>query len=123
MTFMQVAGLTSRTKYYGAWCTAEAAYIVSGFGFNPATGKWDARRNVRIRAIEFAPNLKVFIDSWNICTNVWLRECVYKRVASPGKKPGFKSTQITFITSAMCVSHVCRSIARDLTTASAAGTA
>lgn len=36
-------------------------------------------------------------------TNVWLRECIYKRVAKKGRKPGFKSTQITFITSALCV--------------------
>jgi hypothetical protein len=33
-----------------------------------------------------------------------LRECIYKRVAKEGKKPGFKSTQITFITSALYVS-------------------
>lgn len=36
-------------------------------------------------------------------TNVWLRECIYKRVTKPGKKPGFQSTQITFITSALFV--------------------
>jgi lysophospholipid acyltransferase len=33
-------------------------------------------------------------------SDVWLRNCVYKRVAKPGKKPGFKSTMLTFMTSA-----------------------
>lgn len=31
---------------------------------------------------------------------MWLRNNVYKRVSRPGKKPGFKSTMATFITSA-----------------------
>lgn len=33
-------------------------------------------------------------------TNVWLRECVYKRVTPQGQKPGFRSSMITFMTSA-----------------------
>jgi len=99
--FMNVAGFVARTKYYGVWCIAEAALILSGLGYNPQTGKYDAARNVRIRNIEFAPNFKILLDSWNMNTNVWLRECIYKRVAKKGKKPGFKSTQITFITSAL----------------------
>lgn len=38
---------------------SESAFIASGFGFNPATGHYDASRNVRIRSIELAPNFKV----------------------------------------------------------------
>lgn len=131
---------------------SESAFIISGLGYNPQTKHYDASRNVRIRSIEFAPNFKVrllspstsssrsrtaradgacllqvLLDSWNMNTNVWLRECIYKRVAKKGRKPGcvgslfslsrpssfflltldarhrFKSTQITFITSALCV--------------------
>ena len=37
-------------------------------------------------------------------TNVWLRECIYKRVTPKGKKPGFMSTMLTFLTSAFWVS-------------------
>ncbi|KAL8279887.1 hypothetical protein RQP46_007737 [Phenoliferia psychrophenolica] len=99
--FMNVAGFIVRTKYYAVWCIAESACILSGLGYNPATKKYDASRNVRIRSIELAPNFKILFDSWNMNTNVWLRECIYKRVTKPGKKPGFKSTQITFITSAL----------------------
>ncbi|GAA5928633.1 hypothetical protein JCM3775_004589 [Rhodotorula graminis] len=99
--FMNVAGFIARTKYYSVWCIAESAFIISGLGYNPQTKHYDASRNVRIRSIEFAPNFKVLLDSWNMNTNVWLRECIYKRVAKKGRKPGFKSTQITFITSAL----------------------
>ncbi|KAK4696325.1 hypothetical protein P7C70_g8396, partial [Phenoliferia sp. Uapishka_3] len=102
--FMQCCGFLARTKYYAVWCIAESACIVSGLGYNPATKKYDASRNVRIRSIELATNFKVLFDSWNMNTNVWLRECIYKRLAKSGKKPGFKSTQITFITSALLVS-------------------
>ncbi|KAM0792801.1 hypothetical protein ACM66B_002570 [Microbotryomycetes sp. NB124-2] len=99
--FMQLAGFIARTKYYAVWCIAESAYIMSGLGFNPRTGHYDASRNVRIRTIELAPNFKILLDSWNINTNIWLRECIYKRVTKKGKKPGFQSTQITFMTSAL----------------------
>ncbi|GAA5924596.1 lysophospholipid acyltransferase [Sporobolomyces koalae] len=99
--FMNLAGFVARTKYYAVWCMAETAFIVAGLGYNPQTKHYDASRNVRIRSIELAPNFKILLDSWNMNTNVWLRECIYKRVAKTGKKPGFKSTQITFITSAL----------------------
>ncbi|GAA5846641.1 hypothetical protein JCM5353_000744 [Sporobolomyces roseus] len=99
--FMNLAGFVARTKYYAVWCMAETAFIVAGLGYNPQTKHYDASRNVRIGSIELAPNFKILLDSWNMNTNVWLRECIYKRVAKTGKKPGFKSTQITFITSAL----------------------
>lgn len=101
--YLNLAAFLARTKYYAIWCLAESAFIISGFGYNPLTKKYDASRNVRIRSIEFPSNLKVLLESWNMNTNVWLKECVYKRVAKEGKKPGFKSTQITFFTSAMYV--------------------
>lgn len=34
---------------------------------------------------------------------VWLRDTIYKRVTPPGKKPGFRSTLTTFLTSAFWV--------------------
>ena len=75
----------------------------------PGEESWSGARNVRIFEIEFAQNWKLLLDSCpydlhgrttgadtqskgNCFTNVWLREAVYKRLARPGKKPGFKST-------------------------------
>ena len=58
---------------------------------------------MKVKDIEFAPNFKVLLDSWNMKTNVWLRECVYKRVTPVGKKPGFRSSMLTFAASAFWV--------------------
>jgi lysophospholipid acyltransferase len=59
---------------------------------------------VKKREIETPSNFKVLLDSWNMKTNVWLRECVYKRITPKGKKPGFWSSMVTFATSAFWVS-------------------
>ncbi|KEI42328.1 uncharacterized protein L969DRAFT_14532 [Mixia osmundae IAM 14324] len=99
--WMNAAGFFARTKYYAVWTFAEAACIASGIAWNPRSGKYDGSRNVKIRSIEFAENFKILLDSWNMNTNVWLRECVYKRTARKGRKPGFKSTMATFATSAL----------------------
>lgn len=85
----------------------QGACILTGLGFNGfnTAGKtrWDRMANVDVFNIEFAENVKVLLDSWNMNTNVWLRNCVYKRVTPKGKKPGFRSSMITFGTSAFWV--------------------
>ena len=100
----QVCGLFERTKYYAIWTLTEGASIITGYGFSgfgpSGESLWHDAANVDILNIEFAPNFKVLLDSWNMKTNVWLRECVYKRVTPPGKKPGFRSSLATFATSA-----------------------
>ncbi|OBZ76121.1 Lysophospholipid acyltransferase [Grifola frondosa] len=102
--YFQICGFFERTKYYAIWTLTEGASILTGLGFTgyaPSGGtRWEGAANVDIWNIEFAPNLKVLLDSWNMKTNVWLRECVYKRVTPKGKKPGFRSSMITFMTSA-----------------------
>lgn len=105
LLWIQVAGFMARTKYYGIWSLTDGACILSGLGYNgvdPSTGKtrWNRCRNIDIPKIEFANNWKELLDAWNMNTNVWLRNNVYKRIARPGKKPGFKSTMTTFFTSA-----------------------
>lgn len=105
LLWIQVAGFMARTKYYGIWSLTDGACILSGLGYNgidPKSGetKWNRCRNIDIPKIEFANNWKELLDHWNMNTNVWLRNNVYKRIARPGKKPGFKSTMTTFFTSA-----------------------
>ncbi|KAJ3485015.1 hypothetical protein NLI96_g5245 [Meripilus lineatus] len=100
----QFYGFIERTKYYAIWTLTEGAAILTGLGFTgystSGASKWEGAANVRVWSIEFSPNFKVLLDSWNMKTNVWLRECVYKRVTPKGKKPGFRSSMITFATSA-----------------------
>lgn len=106
--YMQACQLIERTKYYGIWTLTEGAAILTGFGFTgyTPTGKstWRGAANLDVLNVEFAPNFKVLLDSWNMKTNTWLRECIYKRVTPKGRKPGFKSSMLTFGTSAFWVS-------------------
>jgi len=103
--YFQFCGVVERAKYYAIWTLTEGASILTGLGFTgySPTGDslWQGAANINIPMIEFAPNFKVLLDSWNIKTNTWLRECVYKRVTPKGKKPGFRSSMTTFATSAV----------------------
>lgn len=102
---LHMLGLTTRMKYYGVWSLTEGACILSGIGYNgidPKTGraKWDRLQNVRPLAIETAQNTRDYLGNWNINTNHWLRNYVYLRVTPKGKKPGFRASLATFVTSA-----------------------
>lgn len=125
IAFTQLAGLIARTKYYGIWSLTNGACIASGLGYNGVVSRYDSQttksisngssnptsvtstktlwnrcRNIDILSIEFANNWKELLDHWNMNTNIWLRNNVYKRLAKAGRKPGFKSTMVTFLTSA-----------------------
>ncbi|KAL4075636.1 MBOAT, membrane-bound O-acyltransferase family-domain-containing protein [Scleroderma yunnanense] len=94
----------ARCKFYAVWTLTEGASILTGFGFTgyspSGESLWEGAANVKALGIEFAPNFKTLLDSWNINTNIWLRECVYKRVTPKGKKPNFRSSMLTSLTSA-----------------------
>ncbi|KAF9076609.1 MBOAT, membrane-bound O-acyltransferase family-domain-containing protein [Rhodocollybia butyracea] len=100
----QFYGTCERTKYYAIWTLTEGASILTGYGFTGFTptgqSTWNGAANVIPIVIEFPSNFKVLLDSWNMKANVWLRECVYKRVTPKGQKPGFWSSMLTFATSA-----------------------
>jgi len=100
----QLGGPFERARYYTLWTLTEGAGILTGLGFTGFNAKgepqWDGAANIKVMQIEFAPNFKSIIDAWNVKTHIWLRECVYKRVTPKGKKPGFTSSMITFVTSA-----------------------
>lgn len=115
LIFIQVAGFFARTKYYGVWSLTDGACVVSGLGFNGYTparpnkntgtsdhwiARWDRCLNVDVLHIELANNWKEILDHWNINTNIWLRNNVYKRLVAPGRKPGFAASMLTFLTSA-----------------------
>jgi lysophospholipid acyltransferase len=120
----QLGGPFERARYYALWTLTEVylpvfflqninssipqgASILTGLGFTGFNAKgepqWDGAANIKVMEIEFAPNFKSILDSWNVKTHIWLRECVYKRVTPKSKKPGFTSSMITFVTSAFWV--------------------
>lgn len=89
------------------WTLTEGASILTGLGFTgyslSGAPTWNGAANVDVWKIEAPENFKVLVDSWNIKTNGWLRECVYKRVTPKGEKAGFKSSILTYLTSAIWV--------------------
>lgn len=101
---LHMLSLTTRLKYYGVWALTEGACILSGLGFKgvDATGKvsWDRLQNVNPWGVESAQNTRAYLGNWNINTNNWLRNYIYLRVTPRGKKPGFRASMATFVTSA-----------------------
>lgn len=103
--FLYLLGFTSRLKYYGVWALTEGACILSGLGYNgvdQATGKvsWNKLENVNPWGVETAQNSRAYLGNWNMNTNNWLRNYIYLRVTPKGKKPGFRASMATFVTSA-----------------------
>ena len=102
---LEMLGFTTRLKYYGVWSLTEGACVLSGMGYkgiDPKSGRvqWDKLRNVNPWGIESAQNSRAYLENWNINTNNWLRNYVYLRVTPKGKKPGFRASLATFVTSA-----------------------
>jgi lysophospholipid acyltransferase len=116
---VQLAGFVERSRYYGVWILTEGASILTGLGFTgyspSGVATWNGAANVDVWKIEVPENSKMLIDSWNIKTNVWLRECVYKRVTPKGQKAGFQSSMLTYITSAIWVRpYLCIRFLREM---------
>jgi len=102
---LHMMNLVQRMKYYGVWTLTEGACILSGLGYrglDPKTGKpnWDRLTNIKPAGVEFAQNSHAYLGNWNINTNHWLRNYMYLRVTPKGKKPGFRASMATFVTSA-----------------------
>ncbi|KAI9572390.1 MBOAT, membrane-bound O-acyltransferase family-domain-containing protein [Boletus coccyginus] len=100
----QFCGFAERCKFYATWTLTEGASILTGFGFTgfgpSGESLWEGAANIRALEIELPSNFKGILDSWNINTSIWLKECVYKRVTPKGKQPGFRSILITSTVSA-----------------------
>jgi lysophospholipid acyltransferase len=103
--FLYLMNVVARTKYYGVWSLTEGSCILSGIGYkglDPKTGKpnWDRLTNIKPAGVELAQNSHAYLGNWNINTNHWLRNYIYLRVTPKGKKPGFRASMATFVTSA-----------------------
>lgn len=103
--YLWVLGFNHRLPYYTIWLIAEGACIQCGIGYNGYDSetdsfKWNRVQNIDPYKFETGQNCHVCLESWNMNTNKWLKHYVHKRIAKKGKKPGFKSTLFTFLTSA-----------------------
>lgn len=102
---LHMLSFVARMKYYGVWTLTEGACILSGIGYkgiDSKTGKadWSRLTNIKPAGVELAQNSHAYLGNWNCNTNHWLRNYVYLRVTPKGKKPGFRASLATFVTSA-----------------------
>ena len=102
---LEMLGFTTRMKFYGVWTLTEGACVLAGIGYkgvNPKTGTvdWNRLQNVNAMGVELAQNSRAYLENWNMNTNHWLRNYMYLRVTPKGKKPGFRASLATFVTSA-----------------------
>ncbi|KAI0022080.1 MBOAT, membrane-bound O-acyltransferase family-domain-containing protein [Xylariomycetidae sp. FL0641] len=103
---LHMVGFTARLKYYGVWSLAEGSCILAGLGYNgvdPATGRvsWNRLQNINPWGVETAQNSRAYLENWNMNTNKWLRYYIYLRVTPRNRKPGFRASMATFVTSAL----------------------
>ncbi|PRP85851.1 membrane bound O-acyl transferase family protein [Planoprotostelium fungivorum] len=96
--YMWLSTSLTRTPYYFAWVSSEAACIMSGYAFSGKDEKgnntWERAQAVHILDFELAQNFREASESWNIRTDRWLKHYVYERVRSNG-------VFLTFLTSSV----------------------
>jgi hypothetical protein len=71
-----------RFRYYFGWKLAECSFISCGSAYRAETlpdgsqrARWDKYNNAVVLGVEFAPNIRSMVASWNCKTADWLREC------------------------------------------------
>lgn len=71
-------------KYISIWLLAESVAICFGLTFNglDETGKalWDGCANIKLLIFENTRRFQHYIDSFNVQTNHWVAEYIYKRL-------------------------------------------
>ena len=103
--YLWLLSFCCRLKYYTIWLIAEGGCIQCGIGYNGYNREtdsflWNRVQNIDPIGFEFGQNMHKCLESWNMNTNKWLKNYVYIRASKKNKKPGFKSTLFTFMTSA-----------------------
>ncbi|XP_073979722.1 lysophosphatidylcholine acyltransferase 3 protein nessy isoform X2 [Rhodnius prolixus] len=78
-------------KYISCWLICEGSCILIGLTYNGkdlnGRAKWDGCANVDIKLFEYAQNFSHdYIDSFNINTNFWVFQYIYKRLKFLGNK-------------------------------------
>ncbi|KAI3656526.1 hypothetical protein MP638_001258 [Amoeboaphelidium occidentale] len=91
VAYMTVSGRFALTKYLGVWCVGEGACILSGLSFNGFSDQkkalWNGLSNVDPYIYETMTSLSEVISSFNMNTNMWSKNYVFKRMRFLNSKP------------------------------------
>lgn len=88
-------------KYISAWLLAEGAVILSGLAYNgrweDGSIKWNGGANVKLRIFEKSSRFQHYVDSFNINTNAWVLNYVYKRLRFLNNRSYSQLGALTFL--------------------------
>jgi len=88
-------------KYIGAWLLSEGATIYSGLAYNgrkeDGSILWNGGANVKLRKFEYCYNFGQVVESFNINTNTWCMNYIYKRCRWMNNKFYSQAVTMTFL--------------------------
>ncbi|KAG7208328.1 hypothetical protein KM043_014564 [Ampulex compressa] len=94
-------GRVNLYKYISCWLITEGVCMTFGLTYNgkDAEGrtKWDGCANIKLRTFENATQFNHYILSFNINTNHWCAEYIYKRLRFLGSKTYSQITTLVFL--------------------------
>ncbi|KAG1656882.1 Lysophospholipid acyltransferase 5 [Nymphon striatum] len=96
-----VWGKISISKYLAIWLFAEGSCIITGLTYNGKDKNdrilWDGCANIKIRKFEGSLLFGTVIQSFNINTNVWVAQYIYKRLKFMGSRYISQSVTLIFL--------------------------
>jgi len=78
--YMGLWGKVTLYKYNSCWLIVEGVLIMSGISYNARHATWDACNNIHVHLFELAIKFSDIIKSFNMNTNKWVMQYVYKRL-------------------------------------------
>ncbi|PNF39053.1 Lysophospholipid acyltransferase 5 [Cryptotermes secundus] len=88
-------------KYISCWLISEGVCIIAGLTYNgkDSSGKhqWDGCANVKLRVFEGASKFGHYIASFNINTNHWVAQYIYKRLKFLGNRYISQAAALIFL--------------------------
>ncbi|CEF59888.1 Lysophospholipid acyltransferase 5 [Strongyloides ratti] len=88
-------------KYACAWLLVEGSSILSGIGYtgkgNKDNDKWDGCRNISLRGFFLGSDYQSCVESFNINTNTWAKNHVFKRLRFLGNKYLSQGTTLLYL--------------------------
>lgn len=90
-------------KYISMWLFAEGVCAISGLSYQPAVEgeekepDWKGCANVRLTRLESATRFAHYIEAFNINTNAWAMDYVYKRLKFVGSKHISQMATLAFL--------------------------
>ncbi|XP_066149249.1 lysophospholipid acyltransferase 5 [Euwallacea fornicatus] len=89
MLMLGVWGRYIMYKYISCWLLAEGACVLFGISYSGEDGgvkKWDGVENIKLSVFENSTEFNHYIMSFNVNTNQWVAQHIYKRLKFLGNR-------------------------------------